>query len=248
MARSPSYPQIALPAAIEYARKVYKGAHTAAVDTDTVIAEMGYGARSGRALSVLGALKQYGLIDGRDDNLRVTKSALALISPLHDTEFAETVEEVGYQPDLFAELRREFEGKMPSESVIKSIAVRKYGFTDTGAERLAKSYAETVRFVESSRIRSEIEADDSDASASVEAGDHLGGRPVTGTATVQLDDVSSNSRATGANPAREIHESDSLRFRLSSGVVATVTFEGEVSRNAIDRLIAHLELSKDAYD
>ena len=126
MARSPSYPQVSLPKAIELVREVYAGAHKSAIDSETVIELLGYSSRSGRALAVVGALKQFGLLEGREDNIRVTSLALSILEPLTEKERTDSLRQAAFQPDLFSELLREFGESAPSEAVIRSIAIRKY--------------------------------------------------------------------------------------------------------------------------
>ncbi len=46
-----------------------------------------------------------------------------------------------------------------------------------------------------------------------------------------------------SSPADE----EAVRYRLSRGCTASVVFSGAITQSAIDKLRAHLELSKDTY-
>lgn len=238
MARSPSYPQIPLEQALELVRKVYKGAHTASVDTDAILIEMGYSGRSGRSLSAIGALKQFGLLEGRDDSIRVTSEALEALEPMNAEEYANAVVKAALTPGLFAELKAEFGDQVPSESVIRSIAIRKFGFTDTGAEKLAKSYLVTMDFVSRAEGKAASQYQEDAAVGTIqhelpEVAPPNSLRPLmNGESVAELSSIPSNA----------------LVFKLTRESSAQVIFSGGVTPNAIDRLIKHLELSKDAFE
>lgn len=237
MARSPSYPQISLPKAVELVRQVYSGAHKSAVDSDTVIKLLGYSLGSGRGLAVVGALKQYGLLEGRDDKIRVTPLALSLLEPIDDQERFENLKVAAEKPELFAELRREFGNSIPAESVIRSIAIRKYNFTNSGADNVGKSYLETMRFLkdEGGSPAESIEKDDTDSDCLNDG----------------LLQRSTPETSAEMEPLRRLlspSASNVLQFPLSKGSSARVEFFGEMSADAVRRLIKHLELAIDIYE
>ncbi|MEH6741907.1 hypothetical protein [Hyphomonas sp.] len=238
MARSPSYPQISLENCIDLVRKVYKGAHTASVDTQAVMKEMGYAGRSGRSLAAIGSLKQFGLLEGRDDAIRVTKAALALLEPLNEAEFSEAVRDASVRPDLFAELHREFGDQRPSEGVIRSIAIRKYGFTDTGSERLARSYMETMEFVQQYKKAPEpVDETRRSSETKVPTESQPIMKEVSPGLSISEPVTLSHAKPTGM----------ALVFQLSPTSSAQVYFKGPVTPAVIERLIKHLELSKEAF-
>lgn len=239
MARSPSYPQINLQAAIEFVRKVYRGAHRASINSDAVIDLMGYSGKSGRALSAVGALKQYGLLEGRDDAIHVTDLALRLIEPMSDSEYAESALESACSPDLFNDFYREFELRLPSESVLRSLAIRKYDFTDTGAQKLAKNYVSTMQYVKDlkSSLLSDLslEPEDSSPASAIESDTVEELRPDSG---AQRSDGEIKLSQNGATE---------LKFQLSKDSSAVVLMTGDVNEKNIDLLIRYLELTKSAY-
>jgi hypothetical protein len=158
---------------------------------------------------------------------------------MNDAEFGQAVREAAVRPDLFADLHREFGDMKPSEAVIRSIAIRKFGFTDTGAERLAKTYMETMEFAD--RFQAEEKT-------------HI----LEPIAVESVGQVGANLDVKSQQPGLEIGEvvslpqvsrSDTvLMFKLSSNSSAHVRFLGEVTPTAIERLIRHLELSKEAFE
>jgi hypothetical protein len=231
MARSPSYPQLSLPKAIDLVRLVYAGAHKSAIDSKTVMQLMNYSPGSGRALAVVGALKQYGLLEGRDESIRVTQLALSILEPLNENEKIQSLMDAATKPDLFADLDREFGDSIPSEAVIRSIAIRKHGFTNSGADNVVKSYLETMRFIKNT----ESTVLGSDEPESESAMDSEISRPMS---------YSQEARGGKQEPV----SSNTLQFPISKDTTARVEFFGEISSDAIRRLIKHLELAIDIYE
>tara|TARA_R100000935_G_scaffold1084_15_gene3565 strand:+ start:2264 stop:2815 length:552 start_codon:yes stop_codon:yes gene_type:complete len=182
----------------------------------------------------VGALKQFGLLEGREDNIRVTSLALSILEPLTEKERTDSLRQAAFQPDLFSELLREFGESAPSEAVIRSIAIRKFGFTNAGADNVSKSYLETIRYLKNatgSEDNDEIEPEESEPPL-----DGIGGASVETKAVPQASIVQT---ATAANV---------LQFPISKDTTVRVEFFGEINRDAISRLIKHLELAADIYE
>ncbi|MCV0429908.1 MAG: hypothetical protein K5905_31120, partial [Roseibium sp.] len=147
MARSPSYPSIPLEKAVELAGGIYEGAQRSHIDPETAYELMGYSGKTGASLSALAALKHYGLIEGRSDSLRITSLGERILNPMDEDERCKALFEAGYNPTFFQELRSEFGEVIPADNVIRALAMRKHGFSKFGADGVAKSYGETIRFL-----------------------------------------------------------------------------------------------------
>jgi hypothetical protein len=205
---------------------------------------MGYSSKSGRSLAAVGALKQFGLIEGRDNSIRITEDALALLEPISQDEYSAKYREVALNPPLFRELYDEFGGASVSETVVRSIAVRKFNFTGTGAERLTQSYLQTMQSLQN------IASVNSNSSQDKEI-EHEGDEQERGPATTQqteyMDQVDSINRANATN-FDQTSAQNVLQFSLSKETTARVEFSGPLTKSAIDRLIKHLELSAEIYE
>lgn len=237
MARSPSYPRIPLAKAEEMIRKVYEKAHKSSLDTETLVQLLGYSGKSGPALGTLAALRQYGLLEGRDEDIHVSNSAMGLLEPLDEVEYRDQYAAAALKPALFKELFQTFGKTSPAENVIKSLVIRKYGFTSTGAQRLTRSYLETMASLPSDVETQTNQPDDAVDSASDN--------------TPNDDDLIHQQEIrdkTVANAARPVVSESVLQFRLTKDSSARVEFFGKVSKQTITRLIRHLELSAEIYD
>lgn len=244
MARSPSYPQITLGKCIEFIKSIYKGAHRSTIDTNTLIDLMGYSSKSGRSLAAVGALKQFGLIEGRDDSIRITQDALTLLEPISEQEYTSKYKEVALNPPLFRELYDEFGGTSVSETVIRSIAVRKFNFTGTGAERLTRSYLETMQSVQDISSTHSTSPEDNENEPEKDAQQNKPSITRQSKHTEQADSVNQAK----ASAIKEPSDHNTLQFSLSKETSARVEFSGPLTKTAIERLIKHLELSAEIYE
>ncbi len=144
--RSPNCPQISFAEAIEKGRKIYDKEHTHAAAKLIVAQDVGYSGLSGRALALIGALRQYGILEGSRDALRITKDAVAYYEMDDGAEKDEAIKRMVFAPDLFAELREIFTEKLPSEGNLKHTLVTK-GFSPKAAEDVIRVYKANVELV-----------------------------------------------------------------------------------------------------
>ena len=240
MARSPSYPQIPLERCIELVRNIYSHAHRAALDSKTLIEIAGYSPKSGSGLAALSALKQFQLLEGRDEDVRVTELALKLLEPLNSKEFSDACKEAALSPPLFAELHSSFSGRPVAASVIRSLAVRNHGFTSTGADRLAKVYLETIKLIQPS-FEDENTSEENTTNDDQERDSVARVRVRTRVPPIQSEPEATTQSADIPT------EGTVLKFKLTRECEATVSFSGDLTELAFKRLISHLELSAQIY-
>lgn len=231
--KSPTYPSLSLPRCLELAEKVRRSALKGHIDTRTAVELMGFKSVSGPASSALSAVKRFGLLEGRDQKIRVTNLARRILQPLDETEKAEAIREAASRPELYAHILRRFGGDPPSDSVIVSYIMRTFDFTQTGADTFVRAFRETVSFATTFGQLSVSQG----TAISVE-GDPLG-------------TTSSQKETNTENPIRSgeqhLPPSEVLQFRLTSNVSVKISFEGTVTSGAIDKLAKILEITKDSY-
>lgn len=140
--RSPNYPALSLPQALEAVRKLWDAEKRTAVSHETAAQAMGYSSLSGPARVAIGALRQYALIDKAEaGHIRVSQLAL---SALHgeSTERTAAIATAAGTPELFRELMASH--MEASENAIRSYLLTKKGFADDGARKAAKAFRETM--------------------------------------------------------------------------------------------------------
>lgn len=252
--RSPNYPKIGLTRAIELARMTYDSALTSPIDTGTAMQLMGYQADSGPARSALSAVKKYGLIEGRDQALKITELALRILQPMNEEEKATAILDAAFRPALFLEIKNQFGEKLPSDIVLTAYLVRTHGFNPNGAKIFVKTFQDTVNLVESLPIVEPATDNDGDDGGQDELGalnftlqtlhDEAARKKVVSEGAVRPTDTGMTA---GGDRLDTLGAGERLTFRLSKDARVHVVFEGEVTQQALDRLISFLELAKDSY-
>jgi len=192
---------------------------------------MGYSGESGPSRSALAALKQFGLIEGRDQELRVTDLALKILQPMNEREREDGIREAFSRPELYGDILKSFSDQIPTDPVLISYLVRQKGFTPSAGEFFVRIFRDSQALVR--RLA------DQDINISL--------------SPVSEPEDSPNDRARTHEPvsdsSRPSHsgEAEVITFRLNPECVASVHLSGTVTQSAINRLIAFLELARDSY-
>lgn len=145
--RSPRYPFISLPVALERAEKLYQAAKLASMTIDAAADAWGYTAKSSGVTQTIAALKQYGLlIDGRvgtDRSVQLRDAALNLLYPVdaRSPEHQRALEAAALAPRIFHELRSHW----PDEEKMRSFLLRK-AFNLAIVERVMTNFRDTLVF------------------------------------------------------------------------------------------------------
>lgn len=149
-ARSPNYPQISLPKAIELATKLYAEAHTHKASPAVVAGALGYTGLNGKSLGVISALKKYGLIESiGTDEFKISKDGLTIIvDPKTSPERARAIVKAAFRPVLFADLRQEYGDKPPKSDEFLRAFLLKRGFLQSVVDTPIKTYRDTMTLVE----------------------------------------------------------------------------------------------------
>lgn len=147
-ARSPRYPAIGLPEAIEKVRAVYDNDFTNEVPKEVVAAHMGYGGLNGASLGVISAVSKFGLLVGGGKGMRVSDRALAILvnEPGHPDR-ADAIREAAAEPALFAELFQQFPNGA-SDQNLKSYLITRMKFLPSAVEGAIRAFRSTESLVQ----------------------------------------------------------------------------------------------------
>jgi len=230
--RSPSYPRISLVRALDMVEKVYQAAFDSPIDTETSLKLMGFQGQSGPSTAALASIKQYGLIEGRDQAIKVTPLAIRILHPSNEEEKTLGLREAASNPRFYSDIEKQFGGRIPGDQVLKSQLVRSHGFNPNGADDFIRVLKENRAFMEMPERAEEVPTSEREDSTSQS---FLGrSRPIQNPASVSSAQVGSTGE-------------ESLRFRVSPECVVSIFFSGPVSRHAIEKSIQYLELAKENY-
>jgi len=228
--KSPNFPSLSLSRALELSERVYESALDSALDTGTVLELMGFKGISGASRTALATLKQFGLLEGRDNDNRVTKLASRIFHPLTDEEKVSAIVEASRKPLIYDEIFKQFKGSIPDDKVLKAFLIRNHGFSDSGSSSLIKGLRETENFTAPFRLKlkdyvAELEQD---------------------SALPRGKDATPSQPETIVEEVRN-QQSEVLKFRLTPDSNATITLDGHINQRSIQRLISILELARDSY-
>lgn len=145
--RSPNYPQLSLPEAINRAKLIHAAENHLAAPKDVIAKHLGYNGLNGAALTAISALGKYGLIEeANGDKVKVSALALSILYPKSPEEKNTAIEEAALKPALYAEIHNEWDGHRPSDENLRSYLIRR-NFATEAIDRVIKSYRETIDLV-----------------------------------------------------------------------------------------------------
>ena len=227
--RSPRYPRISLDTAIGYARRLYDEAHRASVDADTAARLMGFRGQSGASQIALGAIRQFKLVDGLRGTIKISDLAMRILQPSSADEEEEARHEAAFSPEVYDSVVSHFDGELPrSDEALKAYLIRSLGFSKSGAEDCIGTLRRTL---------SELEQRSSLREEGVRA-------------AVQPE---KKAQVLEPNPQSEMHLEraieavapfELIRIPLTRDCTAELRLVGDVTSNAIDRLVQYIELMR----
>jgi len=231
-ARSPNYPAMTLPEAIEAVRPIFKKDSRNKMPRLAVAKHLGYSSLNGRALGRIGALRAYGLLEGSGNELRLSDDAVALINaPPASIDRKSALKRAFTSPALFKEVWEKYEGARPSEENLRYWLVQK-GFTDRGADKCVQSYLASYDLVSPSNL---------DYS---ETGDKEPTRPQAPGFNTNMADVIAHQMRPRPSSAINTPPQPEMRkevFTLDEGDVV-LTFPENLSFDSYEDLEDHLQL------
>ena len=236
--RSPRYPRHTISKSLTRIEKFFRGAHQTLIDVDAAPTVLGYtNSSSGAAAGALGALRQYGLVDGLRGDLRVSDLAMRIIQPMDTAEKLEALAEAAMKPEIFGKVVSQFGGSLPpSDEPIKAYLIRQGGFSAGGAKDLIDALRGTLADIDAMAARDQApSAVTEDLVGHDEVGEPLGVIRPNSTVSSTLSSV----------PARP-DEGELIVLPLGANCRAELRFVGSVTETAYSRLIRHLELLKEA--
>lgn len=145
--RSPNFPILSLPQAVDRIERIYRAEQTVPADQYTIAQHLGYSGLNGASLKMISALRKYGLLeDAGQDALRVSPLAMAIMHPASEAEKRDALREAANGPALYRKLNEVFEGRRPSETNLRSWLLRN-GFSQSAVDNVIKAYSETMDLV-----------------------------------------------------------------------------------------------------
>jgi hypothetical protein len=224
--RSPNCTQISFLEAIEKGRLVYSKEYTHPAARVVVAQSLGYSGINGRSLSVIGALRQYGILEGTGDEQRISDDAVSYYVLDEGPDRQAAMMRMMFNPPFFAQIQSEFGSSLPSESNLKHYLM-KQGFLPEAAENVIKVYRENMRLVDEMPPRY------------TGIGEEPMGAAMTwiGNKAQSIEHVVPAVRNVTTEPTW------SQSFQLSKGTKADLVIKGDVTKEGLALLKTYIELT-----
>lgn len=228
--RSPNCPQITFHEAIEKGRLVYNKEYTHPTPREVVAQSLGYSGLNGRSLSMIGALRQYGILEGSGDQQRISDDAVSFyVLDEHTKERQEAFVRMLFHPPFFAQIHEEFGDSLPSESNLKHYLM-KNGFLPKAAEDVIAVYRDNIHLIEDIPKRYIGRQDGID-------------EKIIATGNAQVKYISLNEQLTPSAASVSTQPVWSQSFALSKETKADLTIRGDVTKEGLELLKTYIELT-----
>ena len=241
--RSPGYPAVGLRDAIQRSDKIYKADGRAGSPRAAALEHMGFSKAHGQALTVLSALKKFGLVEEKDGSIALTPRAIdILVRPEGDERRCQAIKTAALGPDIYRQLIEAHPSGLPSDTSLKAELIADRDFNPNVVDGFLKDFRDTLDFAglaDSTVLESLIEEHEPSTDEVGGAGREDDSMPPT--------DIEGKSAGTSFAAGKLRTAKEALSQRVSPDCVAHVAFDGPVTQRAIEKLIAHLDLTKDDY-
>jgi hypothetical protein len=232
--RSPNYPALNLEDAANGIRRVFEKEGNRRTSGEDVAKALGHQSLSGAARVKVSALRKYGLLEPDGDGLRVSDQALSLINlPPDDPEHLAALREAALRPTLFREIHETYGDTPPSDGVLRNYLL-KNEFNHKVADDVIRLYRETMDLI--SEVGGFLQEDDArvaeEAVRAVEDEKR------------QTTDSKAFSSQHATSPERRTTPDLQQRYRISPDCEVSLSFEGAVTREAIETLEGYLGFLK----
>lgn len=142
-ARSPNYPAIGLSEAVSLLEKLWRADGASLVPIASAVEAMGFHGYSGPTRTKVSALRKYGLVDTRGQDIRVTELGKRVAKPLSVDERVQALAEAATTPELFRELASRYPDA--SDTTLQAVLERQ-GFSSDGARKAVVAYRDALTF------------------------------------------------------------------------------------------------------
>jgi hypothetical protein len=220
--RSPAYPSISLPQAIEKIRDFWRAYTKNIVPRTTALERWGYTVTTGPAARVIAALKQFGLISEEDKGIKLTERGRDLATlPKTDERYKNAANSALHSPTIYKKLLENYGEKLPDDSLLKAALERDHDFNPKSTPGFIKDFRASIAYIDNLSV----ENGSSDDGSQEESG----------------KDTSQNT----PHPKRpHSNRMTNFAFPLGSGDVVTISAPHPMADEDFEMLLATMKAAK----
>lgn len=149
--RSPSFPILPIDEAIEKAQSVYEQDKRSLTPFEAVVTHLGFTTtkkKGGRPARAVSTLKQYGLLDERNGQYRISDLAYKILNlPEDSPEREQSIKLAALSPKIFGKILRHYNGELPSDTAMRSYLILQEKFNPDSIADFIKVLRRTVELV-----------------------------------------------------------------------------------------------------
>jgi hypothetical protein len=145
--RSPSFPFINLPEALERARVFFDREHRHETDPEVAVRHWGYSPRSSGGNQTLAALRAFGLLEMvGEGKVRLTERAVRVLLDEREEspEREQLLRQAALSPALHSRIWERYKGVLPSDATLRLYLVADEGFNERSVDEFIAELKETL--------------------------------------------------------------------------------------------------------
>lgn len=146
--RSPNYPAVSLREAVERVNSLLKRDGKAGAPPPLAAVHIGFQSAHGQAMSVLAALKKFGLLEEVKDRLAPTQRAIEIVNlPDDDPRRIQALKDAALSPPIYRELAEQHRDTgLPSDDVLEAELKTYRDFNPNAVTGFVKDFKDTLEF------------------------------------------------------------------------------------------------------
>jgi hypothetical protein len=145
--RSPGYPMIGLEEAIQRAMILWEKDQNNNIPVEVAYEHLGFKTTAGYAARVIAALKKFGLISERQDDIMLTTEAVDLaLHGQNDEHYINTVKILALKPNIYEKIYNECNGNLPLDASLRVKLIRDYEFNASSVDDFIINFRKTLEF------------------------------------------------------------------------------------------------------
>jgi hypothetical protein len=145
LVRSPSFPFISLPEAVERARALYAAGRRSEVSADAAAKCWEYSPKSSGGKQTIAALRAFSLVEG-EGTVRLTDRAVHILLDDGSEERDRLLRLAALSPPVYARLWDRYGPDLPSDQGLQTYLVVDLGFNENAVVDLIRGYKKTLDF------------------------------------------------------------------------------------------------------
>jgi hypothetical protein len=145
--RSPNYPAVGLRDAVERVRKLYSEDGRAGAPPKIAAVHIGFKAPHGQAMSVLAALKRFGLVTEANGRVAPSQSAIEILNlPESDPRRVSALRAAALSPPIYRQLAEKNRMGLPKRDVLEAELVTYQKFNPTAVKGFVSDFLDTLEY------------------------------------------------------------------------------------------------------